>query len=149
MGKQIEFTTLLPAPVEVVQQFHANPQALRQLTPPPLIMQIVRDDRASPTQGELEFRLWMGPIPIRWIAQHAPGPNEYSFTDHMLAGPMVQWQHQHIFEPEGDQTRLTDRITLTHKPGIAGLFTRLFFDGLPLRFLFWFRHWYTKRAVKG
>jgi ligand-binding SRPBCC domain-containing protein len=93
--------------------------------------------------------LWLGPIPIRWVAQHSPGPNEYSFADHMVRGPMAHWQHQHILEPVGDQTRLVDRIALEHKPGVVGLFTRLFFDGPPLRFLFWFRHWRTKRALKG
>jgi ligand-binding SRPBCC domain-containing protein len=149
MVKQIEFSTLISAPIEAIRQFHENPRVLRELTPPPIIMQIVRDDRESLTHGKLIFRLWVGPIPIRWVAEHAPGSNEYSFTDHMLAGPMAYWQHEHIFEPiDHEHTLLIDRITLEHKSGLSGLFTRMFFDGLPLRFLFWYRHWRTKRALK-
>jgi ligand-binding SRPBCC domain-containing protein len=62
---------------------------------------------------------------------------------------MALWEHLHIFEPSGDSTRLVDRITLAHKPGLAGFFTRLMFDGLPLRMLFMYRHWRTRRALRS
>ncbi len=128
--------------------FHEDPHALAVLTMPPTFVQVLRDERISLTAGEIEFKLWMGPWPVRWLARHEPGPTDASFTDRMLRGPMAEWVHQHIFEPVDEGVRLIDRITFAHPPGVRGWLTRLVFDGLPLRVLFMYRHWRTKRAVK-
>ncbi len=129
-------------------RFHDAPNALRVLTPPPLIVQMVRESRESLTQGEVVFRLWFGPLPVLWHARHEPGSIPTSFIDRMLAGPMASWQHEHRFRAVDQGVELTDEITFAHKPGWRGVFTRLVFDGLPLRFLFWYRHWRTRRALE-
>ncbi len=130
--------------------FHEAPDAFRYLTPPPplMFMQVLRDDRTSLTEGELEFRLWFGPIPVRWLALHQPGPIPTSFTDRMIAGPMAYWEHQHIFREASGGVELVDHIMLAHKNGAAGLLSRLTFDGLPLRLLFVYRHWRTRMALR-
>lgn len=151
--KIFEQKTILNTSLQQVIDFHAQPRAFGKLTPFPIFMQMHRDERTALTEGELEFTLWFGFIPIRWIAQHEPGPIQesdtgYSFADRQLQGPMGSWYHQHIFEVADGGVQLTDRITLSHKPGFKGLLTRLFFDGLPLRILFMYRHWRTRRAVE-
>lgn len=145
-----EHRSLIPATVEQVMAFHEAPEALRRLTPPPpfMFLQTLRDDRTSITNGEVEFRLWFGPIPVRWLARHEPGPIATSFVDRMIAGPMAYWVHEHIFREVAGGVELTDHITLAHKAGIAGLLTRLIFDGLPLRILFVYRHWRTRMALR-
>lgn len=127
--------------------FHEDPSALAKLSPPPIFMQLHRDGRTSLTEGTLEFTLWFGPLPIRWTAQHQPGPTDTSFADMMLKGPMAYWRHEHIFEPAQEGVTLIDRVTLAHKPGLAGILTRLMFDGIPLRILFYYRHLRTRMAV--
>ena len=134
--------------MEAMIGFHDAPNALRILTPPPLFIQIVRNGRVSLTEGEVVFTLWFGPVPVPWTARHEPGPIETSFVDRMLSGPMASWKHQHTFEKVDGGIRLTDKITFSHKPGWRGFLTRLIFDGLPLRFLFWYRHWRTRWAVE-
>jgi ligand-binding SRPBCC domain-containing protein len=133
--------------MERMIKFHEDPKALGILTPPPIFMQSIRDDRTSLTDGELEFNLWFGPIPIRWIARHEPGPTPTSFMDRQISGPMASWEHQHIFTEVPGGVELHDRITLSHKPGLPGLLTRLMFDGLPLRILFFYRHLRTRLSV--
>lgn len=130
--------------------FHADPRAIQRLTPPPplMFMQVLRDNRTSLTAGELEFRLWFGPLPVRWLARHEPGPIPTSFTDRMIHGPMARWEHQHIFREVEGGIELIDRITLSHKPGLPGFLTRLIFDGLPLRLLFVYRHLRTRFALR-
>lgn len=128
--------------------FHEAPSALAKLTPPPMFMQLIRDDRTSMISGELEFRLWFGPVPIRWLARHEPGPTPTSFADRMINGPMAYWRHEHIFEQTDDGVLLRDRVTLAHKNGLAGVLTRLMFDGVPLRILFFYRHLRTRLAMK-
>lgn len=143
-----EHRSFVPASAEALAAFHEDPRALSALTPFPIIMQRLRDDRTSLTDGELAFRLWVGPLPVRWLARHEPGPTQTGFTDRMVEGPMATWVHEHIFQPEGGGVMLIDRITLAHKPGWRGALTRLFFDGLSLRLLFTYRHWRTRRALR-
>lgn len=140
-------TSRYAASLDELRRFHEDPQALAMLTPPPIFAQLRRDERRSISEGEVEFTLWFGPLPLRWLARHEPGPSPDSFADVQLRGPMAYWRHEHIFRELPEGVELTDRITLAHQPGLWGLFTRLAFDGLPLRILFAFRHWRTGRAL--
>lgn len=135
--------------LERVWAFHAQPNAFSTLTPPPIFVQVKEDTRTSLTEGDVKFNLWLAIVPIAWWARHEPGPTETSFVDHMVEGPMAYWRHEHIFRAVAGGVELTDRVTLTHKPGLMGLFTRLMFDGLPLRILFIYRHLRTRWAVQG
>lgn len=147
--KVFEHRSIMPTTLEAMMNFHAQPEALPKLTPFPIIAQLLRDDRVSLTAGELEFRLWFAFIPVRWLAQHEAVDNEaHAFADRMLEGPMAFWLHQHIFKEVPEGVELIDRITLAHQSGWKGFFTRLFFDGLPLRFLFIYRHLRTRFATR-
>lgn len=147
--RTFEYRSVMPATVDAVWQFHDAPRALPTLMPPPLIVQIVRDDRISLTEGEIEFRLWFGPVPVRWLARHEPGATPTSFVDRMVEGPMALWEHQHTIRAAAGGAELIDHITLAHRSGWRGILTRLMFDGLLLRFLFVYRHWRTRHAVAG
>ena len=146
-ARRFEMTSTLPGTLDAVLRFHQDARALARLTPPPIVMQLHRDDRRSLTEGDIEFSLWFGPIPIRWLARHEPGPTPHSFADSQVKGPLAYWRHEHIFCEAGGGVRLTDRIILAHRNGLPGLLTRLLFDGLPLRILFAYRHWRTRRAL--
>jgi ligand-binding SRPBCC domain-containing protein len=146
-NRTFEHRSLIRTTVERMTAFHAQPRAFNTLTPPPLIIQVLRDDRRSLTDGEIDFRLWFGPLPVRWLALHQPLPSEAGFMDVMLRGPLASWQHQHIFRQAETGVELVDHIVFQHKSGLWGLFTRLFFDGLPLRMLFVYRHFRTRRAL--
>lgn len=142
-----EKRSVMNTTMDKMMAFHQSPKALSQLTPPPIFVRLRRDDRTSITDGDLEFTLWFGPIPLHWHVQHESGPTETSFADRMLSGPMGYWRHEHIFREVEDGVELTDRVTLAHKTGIQGILTRLMFDGLPLRILFFYRHLRTQMAV--
>lgn len=144
-----EKSTIMDTTMAKMQAFHASQDAFSKLVPPPMIAQLREDNRTSNTDGDLKFTLWMGPIPIKWHAQHQAGPIETSFADLMVDGPMAYWRHEHIFEDVAGGIKLTDRVTLAHKSGFQGLLTRLMFDGIPLKFLFFYRHLRTKWAVEA
>jgi len=143
-----EKSTVMRTTMDKMIAFHENAKALNHLTPPPIFVQLHEDNRTSMTEGDLTFTLWFGPFPIRWRAQHQPGPTATSFADRMLEGPVQYWYHQHIFEEVDKGIKLTDRLTIAYKTGIYGLLTRLMFDKLPLRLLFFYRHLRTKWAVE-
>lgn len=144
-----EKRSVMNTTMDKMMGFHEDPAAMPKLSPPPIFVRIKRDDRTSLTDGELDFTLWFGPIPIRWLARHEPGPTETSFADRMIEGPMGYWRHEHIFEETSDGIALIDRVTIGHKPGFMGLLTRLMFDGIPLRILFFYRHMRTRQAVES
>lgn len=143
-----EKATLMKTSVQKLIAFHRDPAALGKLTPPPLVVRLKRDDRKSFDEGELEFRLWFGPLPIHWIARHEPGPTPTSFADRMIEGPLAYWRHEHLFEETTEGVILRDRITLAHKPGLSGLISWLMFDGPALHILFFYRHLRTRLAVR-
>ena len=92
--------------------------------------------------------LWFLVLPVAWTARHEPGPVETSFQDRMLSGPLEMWVHQHVFREVEGGVELHDHLTYAHREGgFWGVFTRLLFDGLPLRILFIYRHWQTKRIA--
>lgn len=147
-ARTFEHSTLMDTTAEKLVAFHAAPDAFSKLAMPGTFAQIHRRDLPTLTDGEVEFTLWLGPVPVRWHARHEPSVNAHSFADRQVHGPMAYWRHEHIIAAEGDGARLTDSITLAHKDGFAGLLTRLLFDGLPLKTLFIYRHWRTRRAVE-
>ncbi|MBK9122968.1 MAG: hypothetical protein IPM16_07565 [Chloroflexi bacterium] len=132
-----------------LQAFHQDPSALRKLTPPPIFMRLHDDRRTSITEGEIEFTLWFGPLPVRWTARHASLDTGTGFRDYQVKGPLAYWNHEHIMEDVEGGAALTDRITIAHHPGLRGILTRLMFDGIPLQILFAYRHWRTARAVEN
>jgi ligand-binding SRPBCC domain-containing protein len=154
--KQFQRTTLIPTTIECILRFHEKPNALKLLTPPTLIVQIIRDQRVSIIQGTVEFILWFGPLPVRWKARHESGPIPTSFTDRMIIGPMARWEHQHIFRTVEARidgriencVELSDKLTFSHKHGWQGWLTRFLFGDPALAFLFWYRHWRTQRACR-
>lgn len=134
--------------VEKLEAFHQDRAAFSKLTPPPIFVQLHHDGRTSLTEGELAFTLWFAIIPIRWRVRHEPVTVGNGFADRQLSGPMAYWRHEHRFEPVEGGAALIDHVTLAHKAGLTGWLTRFMFDGLPLRFLFFYRHWRTRQAVE-
>ena len=130
-----------------VWDFHERPEALQQLTPPPMIVRLNEDNRRSLTEGTLDFTLWFGPIPIRWVALHEASPEPDSFRDTMLRGPMKAWVHDHSIQPSAHGTQLTDRVTYEYPRGWRGWLSRLLFNRLSLRFLFTYRHYKTRKGA--
>ena len=102
-----DFRFTVDAPLNAVSDFHFEPGILKTLTPPLMIMQVHRfDPLANGSIGE--FTMWMGPIPVRWKAQHSE-VSETSFTDTQVAGPMKSWVHCHTF------SAIEDRVTEVHE----------------------------------
>lgn len=140
-----EHTFSVAAPVEQVAAFHFSPTALRRLMPPLL----GRIHRAEPiNEGSLtEFTLWLGPLPVRWVARHVDvGPR--GFTDEQVRGPFARWVHRHSFEPLDDRTTLVrDTIEAEwRRHPFWGPVGWLLWQSLPL--LFAYRAWVTRRTVE-
>ena len=135
--------------IQAVADFHSSTAALKRLTPFPVIVQIHHLEPLA--EGSMAaFTMWFGPFPVSWVARHVNVDPLKGFTDIQDSGPMLFWRHTHSFIAVTENvTEVRDQIEYEYQPGWKYLWTRFLYAPLMLRFLFLFRTWVTKRAVRG
>lgn len=143
-----DFEFVVEAPRSAVAAFHHDARALRRLTPPPMWVQLHEVEPMG--EGSMaDFTLWLGPMPIRWVARHT-GVGSDGFTDTQVRGPMKRWVHTHRFEALGpDRTLVREHIEYEHPEGARGLWTRALFAQVGLKGLFTYRKMVTRRGVQA
>ena len=128
-----------------VAEFHLDARTLGLLTPPPVI---VKFHMVQPLKegSVVDFTLWLGPIPVRWVGVHHDIDPLTGFTDSMMKGPFEAWVHQHQFVAlDPNRTRVIDTIKALPSPHpFWGLVSSFMWYTLPL--LFAYRSWRTKSA---
>jgi ligand-binding SRPBCC domain-containing protein len=136
------------APLETVAEFYHDARVLRQLSPPPMIVQLHRVDPLG--EGSIvDMTLWLGPIPIHWVAEHRQVDRRSGFLDIQSEGPMKVWRHRHSYGALDPRlTWIRDEIEFEHHSGWRGLFAGLLFNPLGLRFLFFYRALVTRFIVE-
>ena len=145
---RFKFSSLINAPVEVVWNFHERQDILQILTPPWQPVQIIRREGGLDIGAISEFRLQLGPIPVRWVARHTECQKNKIFTDEQVEGPMDSWVHRHQFTEENGLTRLTDSIEYAVPGGwIVELVLGWWVDS-RLKEMFRYRHEVTKRECE-
>jgi ligand-binding SRPBCC domain-containing protein len=137
----------IQATLDEVVEFHNNSQGLKKLTPPPIIVQFNRIDPLG-ENSIADFTMWIGPIPVRWVAIHTNVNRLSGFTDTQTSGPFKYWRHRHSFILIDEKTsEILDEIEA--EPG-HGIFKRLLseFMWLNLPILFAYRGWVTRRTLE-
>ncbi|KPQ31950.1 MAG: SRPBCC family protein [Phormidium sp.] len=142
------YSSQIDAAIETVWQFHERADILQILTPPWQPVEVVRREGGLDVGAMTEFKIYLGPFPVTWLARHTECDRPYLFTDEQLDGPMDYWQHRHQFSEENGQTRLTDSIT--YEIPLSPLSEPLlgWFVGDRLRDMFRYRHEVTKRECE-
>lgn len=143
------FSSFVKASPSAVMAFHERPDAIDRLRPPWQPMQVLRRTGGLEAGAEVEFRVWMGPVPVRWLARHIAFEPGRFFTDIQVHGPFRQWVHTHRFVAQGDGTLLSDEIecSLPGAPLADWLFGWLV--KLQLAAMFRYRHAVTRRICEG
>ncbi|MBR8828627.1 MAG: SRPBCC family protein [Gomphosphaeria aponina SAG 52.96 = DSM 107014] len=107
---KFDYSTLINAPIEVVWSFHEREDILQLLTPPWQPVKIIRREGGLKVGAISEFCIFLGPIPVRWVARHTEYEQYRLFVDQQIEGPMKYWLHRHQFVAENGKTNLTDSI---------------------------------------
>jgi ligand-binding SRPBCC domain-containing protein len=134
------------APLAVVADFHRQSASMGAITPPPVIVRVQRAPAILNSEDEMAFTMWLGPLPIRWLAR-IEEVTPTGFVDRQLRGPFRQWVHRHTFRPVSPTvTEVIDEITITLSDT---WYWKLVGWGmyLSLPLLFAYRAWQTKRLV--
>jgi ligand-binding SRPBCC domain-containing protein len=136
------------APLARVAEFHAQPASMAAITPPPMIVRIHGAPERLGSGDEMDFTLWAGPIPLRWVARIENASPE-GFTDRQVRGPFASWRHDHGFVRVSEtETDVVDQVEAELKRHpfwwLAGA---LMWIGMPV--LFAYRGWKTRRILEA
>jgi ligand-binding SRPBCC domain-containing protein len=136
------------ASLREVSEFHGDATALKKLTLPPAWVQMHEVQPLK--EGSLaRFTIWLGPIPVRWLAIHQDVDPERGFTDIQMEGPFQTWRHRHSFVQTAENfSEVHDEIQA--EPGkslLKRLICTVMWITLPL--LFAYRAWITRRTIEG
>ncbi|MEH2395087.1 MAG: SRPBCC family protein [Nostoc sp.] len=142
-------SSVINALPEVVWKFHERPDILQLLNPPWQPVQVVRREGGLNVGAITEFRLFLGPLPLTWLARHTECEKYHLFADEQISGPFESWVHRHEFEPENGKTRLTDAISFSMPGGGTVEFVSGWLVQVQLEAMFRYRHYVTKRECES
>lgn len=142
------YSSLIDASVERVWEFHERPDILQKLTPPWQPVQVIRRQGGLDVGAISEFRLWLGIIPIIWIARHIECEKYHIFTDQQIRGPLKSWLHRHQFIRENGKTRLIDTIDYELPGGMLAEFFLGWWVNSRLTEMFRYRHEVTQKECE-
>ncbi len=140
----------LQASPQRVFAFHEAPGALERLTPPWERVKVIRDDHSIKPGAVVEIVTWIGPFPIRWLAEHTEYTAGVMFADRQVHGPFRRWEHKHCFLDDGlGGTLLRDEVDFTPPMGFLGRFFAPSLIIPKLRRMFDYRHSRTREIVES
>ncbi len=145
---RFEYSSLIHAPAEVVWSFHERKDVLQLLTPPWQPVKIIRREGGLEVGAISEFRLLLGPIPVRWIARHIECKPYQLFVDEQIDGPMESWVHRHQFTSANGQTKLIDTIEYQLPGGLLSELILGWWVDQRLQDMFRYRHKITQQECQ-
>jgi len=140
-----EFT--VNTPIKDVAEFHGSTQVLRKLNLPLIGLKFHRLEPLAENSIS-DFTMWIGPIPVRWVARHEDVTPDRGFVDVQESGPFKIWRHRHSFVPlDGSHTLVRDEIMYVYsRAPLWYLFGHFMAWNLPLTFAY--RSWVTRKSLE-
>src|SRR5262245_57861853 len=110
----------IAAPPAAVFAFHEQPGALAALVPP--WERVTVEGGGSLLPGtRVTLTTHLGPIPLRWVAEHVEYAPPHAFSDYQVSGPFKSWRHRHVFLDDGQGgTILRDEVDYELRFGRIG-----------------------------
>lgn len=132
-------SVVVPASVEDVWAYYADPASLAELTLPSLGMRLVKADLPLAEGSRLRFALRPRgfPLEVRWDARISEFRPPTTFTDRQVRGPFEHWVHRHDFESLADgRTRIVDTLEIGAPLGLFGRVAESLLVGQKIEALF-------------
>jgi ligand-binding SRPBCC domain-containing protein len=140
----------IAASPERVFAFHESRGALERLTPPWERVRLVEGGGSVRPGARVVLETRVGPIPLRWVAEHTEYEAGRMFADCQQSGPFASWYHRHWFLDDGaGGTLLRDEVDYEPPLGAIGRWVAGGFLRAKLQALFDFRHETTRRIVES
>ena len=143
----IRYTASTPLPVNSQSAFayHERRGALQRLVPPWKNLSIEQSDGSLRSGSRVVLRIGLGPLSLRWVAEHSEYDPPRLFADHQVSGPFAHWHHDHRFSEAGDeQCVLHDEVEYRLPLGFLGQLAGGAFARTELESMFAYRHRITR-----
>ena len=112
----------VPAPLEKVWAYFADPKNLNAITPPDMNFEIRAGGDEAMYEGQvIEYRVeFVRGLRSLWLTEIAHvRANEY-FVDEQRVGPYRFWYHEHRFASTAGGVTMTDHVTYAAPFGVLG-----------------------------
>ena len=140
----------IAATPERVFAFHESPGALQRLTPPWEHVRVESGGESIRVGARVVLVTKLGPIPLRWVAEHMEYAPPRLFADRQVSGPFARWYHRHEFLDDGQGgTILRDSVDYDPPLGAIGRFFGGAFIRRKLDRMFEYRHEVTRKVVES
>ena len=140
----------IAAPPDEVFAFHESPGALERLTPPWEKVALVEGGGSLKPGSRVVLETRLGPIRLRWVAEHTEYEPGRMFADRQVSGPFSRWYHRHWFLDDGaGGTLLRDEVEFEPPFGPLGRWLGGGFLRSKLQKMFDYRHEATRRIVES
>lgn len=119
----IRFTKASELPVSADEAFawHERVGAIDRLIPPWEQVNVTQRGAGIASGSRVELVKWLGPLPLKWIAEHDEYDPGRQFRDVQVSGPFKRWEHTHRFEAlEAQRSQLLDEIVYEIPGGPLG-----------------------------
>ncbi len=144
---RLERVQRIPAPRDRVFGFFSRAENLELLTPDFLKFRIVTPLPIEMRSGALiEYRISLGPIPMKWLTKIEEWAPEVRFVDTQLSGPYRYWHHLHEFRDVEGGTEMRDRVDYELPFGPLGLAAHALAVSRTLKQIFDYRVAAVERA---
>ncbi len=141
--------SLIHATPERVFAFHEQANALELLLPPWETAKVIQAARIWEvgSQAIIDTSI-LGPIKVRWIAEHTRYEPPHLFEDVQIKGPFRSWRHRHIIREHSEGAILRDEIDYEPPLGPLGKLGAPLLVEPRLRKLFEYRHQVTRECCE-
>ncbi len=130
----------LRAPIERAFDFFSRAENLERITPRDMAFEILTPLPIAMRAGTtIDYRLRLGPIPVRWRTEILTWTPPREFIDVSLRGPYAVWRHEHRFEARGEVTEMFDTVYYAAPFGPLGRVANALFVRRKLRHIFEYR----------
>jgi NAD dependent epimerase/dehydratase family enzyme/ligand-binding SRPBCC domain-containing protein len=136
---QLRTRTVVDAPLAETFAFFSKAANLGMITPAAMKFSIEGQVPPMANGAAIDYRVRVGPLPVRWRTRIASWEPGRSFVDLQEAGPYRLWWHEHTFRADGERTVMEDRVYYAPPLGVLGRLANRLFIGPTLRKIFQYR----------
>ena len=136
---ELRTRTVLDTPLEEAFAFFSQTDNLGLITPAAMRFEIQGGAAAITNGATIDYRLRVGPMPIRWRTRIAKWEPPHCFIDLQELGPYRCWWHKHTFSAQGSRTVMEDHVYYAPPFGALGRLANRWFIVPKLRQIFGYR----------
>jgi uncharacterized protein len=124
---ELRTRTVLDTPMDEAFAFFSQAKSLGLITPAAMRFEIQGGVPAITKGATIDYKLSVGPIPIRWRTRIAEWEPPHGLIDLQESGPYRCWWHKHTFSAQGNRTVMEDHVYYAPPLGALGRLTNRLF----------------------